>query len=462
MAIALRAPTITPGIIHHRPPLGLHLIASFLRDRGLEVSVIDSLIDETTPEEVAKKFDFLGQSSLYHSLPEDVEWVNAAKRANPLLFAFFGGPGAQLDLNFIFSHSEADGVFQGENPEHMLPIFRWEYSRSPGFIHRAQRPAPFTPAEWNSCWEKMDWGKVPLEKYWSLLDSMGWSHDKTAHLITATHCNKNCTFCTFPAIHSKVYNLHPEKCYRTNQEVYEEIDKIQKTHPEVRQIFFHDDDFFMVAQRSRFFSEYIDKNISFIVQSSQSSLMNILDYRVSPGMSLSDLQRAGVRTLCIGVENVASRLIGKRSDKNFLITLAQKLNEHEILAYYYLILFTPDETVESLLENIEFCHMVQEMGGQVSIAVGVWALTGTELAETQEADRVVLETSNGHSIPYKTTLRVHDPQIERIRQRVWTEIDLLNSSKEFKSKQVYQEALISRIEREISSINPKELYRELR
>lgn len=452
--IALRAPTIKKGIIHHRPPLGLHLIASFLRERGLEVDVIDSLIDPITPEQVAEKFNFLGQSSLYHSLPEDIEWVNAAKRANTNLFCFFGGPGAALDLNFIFAHSKADGVFQGEDPEDLLPIFEGDPHGAPGFIFRAGRPAPFTAKKWKECWEGMDWGEVPLEKYWEVLDSMGWSHQKTGHLITASHCPKNCGFCTFPALRRQAYGLHPEMCYRSNQQVYETIDEMKKAHPEMEQVFFHDDDFFLAPTKDRFFEEYPRRDLSFIVQTSEASARRIRD-------KIPGLRQAGVHTLCIGVENVASKLIEKRVDQEFLVYLAAELRQNEIQAYYYLILFTPDETLKSLEENLYFCRRIKGEGGQVSIAIGIWALTGTELAERYEADRIILNM-NGRPVPYRTTLRVQDPQTEKIRQRVWQEIDTLNQSKDFISKQVYTDQLIARVEREIHAVSPSELYRELR
>lgn len=284
---------------------------------------------------------------------------------------------------------------------------------------------------------------------------MGWSHQKTGHLITATHCPMNCTFCTFPALKRKAYGIYPEMCWRSNKEIYETIDRMKETHPGIEQIFFHDDDFFLAPTRDRFFEEYPRKDLSFIVQTSQWCAETRIWQKIS------SFSHAGVKTLCVGVENVSSKIIGKKVKPDLLINFARELHENDIQAYYYLILFTPDETMRSLEENLDFCHQVKEVGGQVSIAVGIWALTGTQLTDYLDADYTVLNM-NGQPVPYRTTLKVQDPQAEKIRQRVWQEIDTLNQSKDFISKQVYTDQLLARIEREIHSVSPSELYRELR
>lgn len=458
--VIFRSPTSIRGDVHHAPLIGLYVIRDVLATLNIKATVLDSLIEpDITPEEIAQQYDFLGQSSYYHSLIQDIEFCNKVKKINPNIFVLFGGPGAALDIQTIMDYSLADGIYQGNDVSEIAKIIKGDYANAKGLIWRPQGKPKYHSSEvLEKQYNAVIWNTIPFDKYWQILDDLKQPHDNIIRLCTSSYCVKSCSFCCHSALKDQIYEPTTMKhCYLSNETLIQLLTKINKMVPAAKQIFFQDDDFFLYPERKLFFYELITAGFNkykYIILTSEQSIMPMLD-------EASFMFSAGVRKICIGVENIASRILHKISDRTQLYTIAKTLIDHGIDVYCCMILFTPDETLLSLQENISFCQKIREIGGEVGITLGVWALKGSYLERNYQSNIVNVKLEN-MVIPYKTVLSVWDSRTNALYHRIREKIDNYHKNITFKSKETYADFVLDEIEKELGEISPKEIYQQIR
>lgn len=401
------------------PHLGLHRLAAYLRhETGAEVELVDPSME--CPQFAG--WDCIGFSPIHHTLAADIAMMQRARFENPACLLVAGGVEATLNPGVLLSHTDIDFIITGEGERPLAQLLSGEpLSGISGLIYR-RRAEPTSGEQLLEAYRNMDFGAMGYETYWeqtaSLYESPPWSDIRTVRLVTSTHCNRNCAFCSSTRWHRTAVGRHVPTAYIDADGVLSLIRKIESELPAAEKIYFCDDDFCFLRERiEQICAKSKGARLSYIVQSHISDLDADL---------LDTLSSGGVVKVNIGVENASQRILNdlnKPQDISRVPMLIEESRRRGITLSILLILFTPTVTVDDLRLNLRVARKWMDSGAIVSIEPYTWPLTGTTLVESRlhQIEYSLAQIPMGGSIKIAERILPDDPEARKVLE-TFTEV----------------------------------------
>jgi len=225
------------------PPLGLLYIASYLKEKGIEVKVIDAFIEGyDLPEltyNILKEFpDFVCFSSMTCQIKNVIAVSKELKRNASALKIIVGGPHISSTLAQMFSFSEHINFLvygEGEETIHKL-ISGASLEKIDGIIYKKEDRIivnkPSSPIENLDELPFPNLDMVDIGKY----DSYYAKSLPLTSLMASRGCCFNCNFCDSYATHGKIIR------FRTPENIVDEIERNYKKY-NIKQVMIKDSTF---------------------------------------------------------------------------------------------------------------------------------------------------------------------------------------------------------------------------
>jgi radical SAM superfamily enzyme YgiQ (UPF0313 family) len=243
----------------------------------------------------------------------------------------------------------------------------------------------------------MDWENIPFESYWEFLEDYNHHHNcnlseveiKTVRLILSNYCSRRCKFCSTTNFLRQASNGCPATYRLPVSDVKKLVLRVYKSHPDLKTIFFHDDD--LIAQK-RWTEEFCDMMINLKEENKLPEDVSIMaqgTVRNVPYLS-SELADAGFRLLGLGVESFSTKVLKEFNKKQTVDEIHNAINsllDVGITPYVNLILSSPDSNVNDLIITVEEALKCLDKGASVALSLYTLAFPGSdwvnELGDTE-------------------------------------------------------------------------------
>jgi len=411
--VLIAAPFTKGDLFNQRfvtPPLGVWRIASYLRYHDIECDVYDcndpdSVSFEIVLEQV--KYDIIAFSVLTATLEYDLAAIHKAKKLQPDAMIVAGGSGAALEYQRVLDNAPVDVIVTAEGEYPMLELAKGNGIGSiDGIISRTYAKVLTSEDYWEIS-QCLDYEAMGAERYWkktaTLYDEPDYNEINTFRLFTSNYCPMGCKFCTLTLWRKYASGCNAPVVSLSPDEVVSQIMDVVDAYPDVRQIFFVDDDFFLLNSRTEPMleaiveakkNETIPERLRFICLT---NINRITEYRVKL------MAAAGFRILSIGVESTSQDVLDSLNKKQTVEQIwenTQLILDAGIKPYYTLLLFTPYCTLDDLVTQIIDYRKMSEMGAGLSLEPYLIPLPGTPLHEARvpESTREVAIDGTGKTI----------------------------------------------------------------
>ena len=362
------------------PPIWAGLLATYLRDRGIDVAILDANAEDLSPEEVAERVQqcspLLAAVVVYGHNPSASTQVmpaagaicSAIKSRSPQQATLLvGGHVAALPERTMREES-CDFAVSGEGPVTLHELMLQLKSDAPapsavrGLLYRHEGAVLSTPPapivrELDKEMPGIAWDLLPMDKYrahnWHCFDSM--SRQPYAALYTSLGCPCRCSFC---CIQSPFKSGEVAAGYSPNANSYRmwspasvitEIDLLV-TRYGVRNIKFADELFVLNAA-------HVEGICDLIIERGYD--LNIWAYaRIDTlkDAQLAKLKRAGINWLALGIESASAR-VRAESAKGFadskIVETVQRIKDHGICIGANYIFGLPEDDHDSMQATLD-------------------------------------------------------------------------------------------------------------
>ena len=353
------------------PPVWAGLLATFVRNRGFSVQILDGDAEGMGPEEVAacvlQRAPRLVGVIVYGQQPSAStqnmtaagEACRAIKTRLPDQPVLMGGLHPSALPERTMQEEAVDFVCQGEGPYTILGLLQAfnsnrpvDYNRINGLWYRegpALRSTP--PAHVIEDLDKelpgVAWDLLPMDKYrahnWHCFGNVG-ERKPYASMYTSLGCPFRCSFCCINAPFGK-----PMIRYRSPESVIQEIDVLVNTY-HVKNIKMADEMFVLNERQVLGICDLIIE---------RGYDLNIWAYAridtVKDGM-LAKLKNAGFNWLGIGIESASKYVrdgVDKRFGKKDIKEIVEKIRAAGINIGANFIFGLPDDTPETMQETLD-------------------------------------------------------------------------------------------------------------
>lgn len=411
------------------PHCGSHRIAGYLRKFGHDVTVWDQWYDSLRLEEVlaAKDWNLIGFSPLSHTLPQDIMAMQTSHRLCPRAKIVAGGMEAALNFQEIFDHTDVNAVIlaEGEEPMRALSdmadsgVYR-EVSAIPGIIWR-ERAKPITGGDLWNYYQCMDFSSMNYPLYWARIRELtgNQQYEPDIRLVTETHCNRNCIFCSQTNFHRRAIGRTIAPAMLTAEQIYDIICRAKRDLPELKRVKFDGDDFFMDRQRAlTFFRDY-----------AQREPLSGFKYLVEAGIPTVDEKlvfagaMSGLVFLNMGLENCSQRVLkalGKPQDVEKTIQIISWCRKYRVEPYLLILLFAPESTIEDLRLNADMLTEFMESGAALGISPNIRPYRGTRLYEMDyDFEWRSVPLAGGGTLKQAYIAWCRDPEARAIQEAFW-------------------------------------------
>lgn len=301
------------------PPIGLLYVSSCLKRAGLNVFVLNLILDEGDVEELVRKemekhdIKFVATGDLVANYREVKEVIDAAKKANPDCVTIIGGglvTHSPEEAMTIIETADYGVIGEGEVTDAELIhgiINKRDISEIDGVIYRdAQGFCITNPRKEVEDIDTIPWPDYDSFRYFEMVKK-GVNEDEIyAPLTTSRSCPFRCTFCSKSG--GSKYRQ------RSLIEVFKEMDYLIETH-NVKGFTFNDELFANDAKRVNEFCDLVkERNVFWKVW-----------IRISKHLSLDLLKKmkaAGCITVSYGLESASNEVL---KSMNKLITTDEML-----------------------------------------------------------------------------------------------------------------------------------------
>jgi len=330
------------------PPLGLGYIASYLRNNGVSVDIVDC-----TFMNWKKAFDYVkrlkpsivGIYSMFSMAKPAIELSKVLRDECELLVA--GGPlpttSPEIFLNYF------DVVVKGEGEQTCLDIVKCfldkrDFSSVPGILYRRSNEIVFTGDR--SPFKNLDIIPFPARDLFPNKEYIQYWRKRhlpaKASIITTRGCPFNCDFCS-----NAIFGISYRE--RSSENVVDEIEETLRLGYE--SIFFIDDCFTLNKKRvMEICDEILDRRLNF-----EWECLSRVD-NISVELA-KKMRRAGCSRVFFGIESGNERIL-RIMGKDFSLEEARKAVENVtsagINAGAFFIVGYPGETDETILDTINF------------------------------------------------------------------------------------------------------------
>lgn len=337
------------------PPLGLGYIATALRLRGYDVSLVDAVAQGMSVNALCQllektKASYVGLNVFSTNL-QLVEKIVTSPHSSRLIV---GGPAAK---------SLVDHILQWDTPNPVTVITGDAEHALPALLETRASPSPWKGGtdrnvlcvDPSSQWfpNVID---LPLDRTFFLhepIHETQWDIWES-HLITSRGCGHDCAFC------SAAHSVNPNQTIRFRSEAHiaQEIDEICSRDPRVNCIRILDDLFLRNPS-------YIDRAVRLFQMRHLRwrGMAHISGLARSPEDTFQRLQSSGCLELFVGIESgdpVRRKLIGKPSDLDGTWRVVTGLLKAGINVKGYFILGFPGETEAEMKATCEFACRIAD------------------------------------------------------------------------------------------------------
>lgn len=411
------------------PPVWLGLIATFIRNRGYSLVVLDDHAEGRLPAETAEKISAINPrltcvviyghnpSASTQNMGAAGELCRQMKRLSPeFKVLFVGGHVAALPERSL-EEEGPDFVCGGEGPYTISALLdelkkenACDYSKVPGLYYKendtikSTAPAPLV-SDLDKDMDGVAWDLLPMDRYRAHTWHCYGGHDRMpyAALYTSLGCPFHCSFCCIQAPFRQGETLSPGRkanSYRlwSPDSIIRQIDRLVLDYG-VRNIKFADEMF--VYNRS---------HVEGICQAicDRGYDLNIWAYArvdtVNPAL-LALLKKAGVNWLCFGIEAADTRVrngVKKGTSQNHIIGTLKKVRDAGIYIGANYIFGLPDDDMDSMQHTLD---LAMEINAEFSNFYCAMAYPGSELYQLALANHWPLPDDwNGYSQLSESTL----------------------------------------------------------
>jgi anaerobic magnesium-protoporphyrin IX monomethyl ester cyclase len=351
------------------PPLWGLMLASYAREKGYSVAVLDAEAENLTPEEAAAKIKAADPllcgviaagsnlSASTQAMPGASQLLGLIRQAAPGLKTFLWGLHPSALPERTLKEDKPDFVMQGEG-----------FSATVGLLERlkAGRAEFDTPGVWylkdgaaaRNPREPLvaDLGSLPMPAWdlasmpnyrahnWHCFDDLD-RRTPYAVLYTSLGCPFDCHFCALKALFGK-----PQIRYRPPEKVIEEIDVLVKQYG-VRNIKVLDECFILSRP-------HVEKICDLIIERGYD--LNIWAYArvdtIDPAL-LAKLKKAGVNWLALGIESGSEKVRGAEKTRNYtqdkIREAVDRIHAADIAIVANFIFGLPEDDLASMRETLD-------------------------------------------------------------------------------------------------------------
>ena len=337
------------------PPIGLTYIASYLRDRGVDVAIFDCQVHDKAIESVVDDFhpDIIGitcQTSLVYST---IELSRKLKRVFPETKIIVGGVHASIRPQDLLQDDSINCVAIGEGE---LTMFEYvqavesgrDWTKVPGIASIKNGQVMFAPVR--DMVKDIDifpmpaMDLLPLDKYQTSPDNR--TGDMLGTLITARGCPFNCIFCASKLLTKGKYRTH------SIERVCKEVERYIEDY-KVNQLFIIDDNFAIDKIRAKeLCREFIRRAFQEKITWWTDSRVDCVDEEL-----LVLMKKAGCTIISYGIETGVQRLLDFIEKGISLEQIRETVRITKKVGFSIratMILGLPTETREESLRTIKF------------------------------------------------------------------------------------------------------------
>lgn len=322
-------PAVKKGDVYNVvPPLGLGYLASALREKSVDVEILDCImenikVEDMAPEILERKPDIVGFQVFSYDVPVVIDVTEKLKSSSPEMITVIGGPhpsgiGAavmkhMLKVDFAFKGEAENGigllvdVLSKNSLEDMPPA---AYSEIPGLMWREGGGVKENPQEFI---ENLDdilfpaWDLIPPGNYPHAPQGAIFQQSPFAPIFITRGCPFPCTFCAGPAI-----NGHKIR-RRSIKNVMDEIQVLMTEHG-VRELHILDDNFSMDRDYvHEWCNALIEQDLKLTWCCPNGMRLDTLDPEL-----VRNMKKAGCYYISVGIESGSDRIL-KHMKKGFTV-----------------------------------------------------------------------------------------------------------------------------------------------
>lgn len=367
------------------PPLGLAYFASFLRQKGLDIRLIDANILQKTNDAVLSEIEafgpqLVGISTNVVTAQAGEELAKMLKQKYPEKIVVFGGPYATNVVEKLLTRSGADCIIRGEGEMTLLEFIEkgGEVENIKGVSYLKNGKLVSNP----DAGKIQDLDELPYPAY-DLLPPLSRYHSRSrytpmAPLMMTRGCPHGCIFCSSAHTANNIMGAVVRK--RSPENIVGELQMLSEKF-KVRQIDFLDDNFSQdMEYANRVMDAIIEAHLPIVFNFQNGLRADKLDEQL-----IIKMKKAGVIKVGIGIESGEQKIVDlakKSLDLQRVRDSIRLLRKHGIIVIGFFMLGLPGETAKTMEKTIQFAKETNPHMANFSV---VLPLPGTELYRMVEA-----------------------------------------------------------------------------
>lgn len=384
------------------PPLGLLYLASFLREKGHEISLLDAVVEapdkitkigrgmyirglnfEDIVKRIGKKIEVVCISNLFSfAFPVVVELVENIKKTFSSIKVILGGAHPSALPKLCLEHSKADFVVISEGELSTSKLLEYlekkmNVEEIDGIAYRNGKKIIVNPKK--SFIKDIDSLPFPArdivdwEKYYAVHEAHGPTQERWTPILSSRGCPFECTFCT-----SKLWNRGFRA--RSPKNVVDEVKHCIKEYG-ITEFHFEDENMTLDNKRVKeICQKIIDEKLKIKWQTPNGIRASVTDNK-----TLDLMKRSGCYHITVapesGSERVLNQIIRKRQDLKKVTSVVKHASKLGLKTAAFFVIGLPGETVKDLKLTIEYACKLAKIGLDEVAFSNFVPLPGSELFE---------------------------------------------------------------------------------
>ena len=342
------------------PILGLGYISSYLKQRGIDTTIVDGLNRNLSTAEIVERCrdaDLVGINCLSDYYPNVMELTGRLREAGKKVV--IGGPHATVLARETLEETGADYVVVGEGEQTMYELCTW--------LEKGGAAGKENPVAGLVARGKDGFSRRPFIKDLDTLPFPDWkemdprTYKKAPHggfvkrfpvaPITSTRgCPFECTFCASPELWGRRIR------YRSPENVVDEIEYLVKEFG-VREIHFEDDNLTLKRSHVEAICELI---LERRLDISWATPNGIRVDTITPAL-LRLMKKSGCYFIAFGIESGNENIlrnIKKETDLKTISYAVREANKAGVMTQGFFIFGLPGETEETIQKTIDYAKSI--------------------------------------------------------------------------------------------------------
>jgi len=274
-----------------------------------------------------------------------------------------GGIEASLNYQTILDNSPVDAVALAEGEDAMLEVCKGTpLGLIKGLVVK-NYAEPITNERLWKYWDRFDFTKTGQEEYWKFTRSVhegDWP--PVVRLVTSSHCNRRCTFCSTRLWHQQACGEKVPVAYLSPTQVGTLLKRIKQQLPKTKRIYFCEDQLLVTKQRAFDLIPVFKKfDFEYLIQTGTWMLTEEI---------VRELALARVVHITCGVENASAyvrKSMNKPQNEKRIEDIIGWCHKYGVRCYYLIILFPAKTRLEDLRINYETLTRWMEQGVTISV-----------------------------------------------------------------------------------------------